>query len=303
MDASIRRIEALLSADAFAAVRLAPAFRAAAERIAAGALEQDAHLDEATRWLTKDLGRVSLYLSTLILHASLGRVSVHDLAEAAAYNETCSRGRVLAFVDYAQAAGRLSIPSGEEHWTRRPLTLHPSFLDYARERFWLELEGAALVAPEAALALEHRGDERALPAVLANSGLITVVRRDLFFRTERPLSPFLGRDVGMRVLHDWLTRQDPGRQQLLESVALNRAELSRRYHVSRAHLNQLFADAQAAGLLTTPSPDRVCFTPLLSDDLEQHFALTIQLSRLNAIAVLEACRAELREPAPDRRAL
>ena len=92
----------------------------------------------------------------------------------------------------------------------------------------------------------------------------------------------------MLVLHHFLACQRPGRDLLLETAQVSRSEISRRYEVSRAHLNKLLADAEAAGALTFKSRDRVVFDPRLSEDLEGFFGGMFQVSRLVARAVLRA---------------
>jgi hypothetical protein len=286
---SLDEVDAALSPQALEAIRSHPSFRLASQRTAAGGLEHTEAQDEVTRWLTKDLGRMSLYLAALILHATFGRVSVYNLMMAAEANGTCSRARVLAFVRYARAAGRLDLVRGEGHWTKWALRLDDSFIDYAQTRFWRELESAALVVPEAARALNHRDDARAFPAALVLAGQVTIYRRDLFLEDAERLSPFLSRAAGLQVLHEWVIRQDSVRERLMTEVVLSRRELSRRRSISRAHLNQLLAEGEAQGLLSVSAPDRVCFSPRFSEDMERHFAFTLQMQRLNALAVLSAC--------------
>lgn len=275
-----------------ARVRAHPNFRAAAESMAAKALEHTAAQDEVSRELTKDIGRTSLYFATLILEAALGKVSAYDLMASAAANQTCSRGRVLAFIELARSAGRLRVGEGPGHWTKRPLVLTPAFREFGETRLWCEIEGSALVAPEAAEALLYRTHPRAAASALVMGGHVVTLQSERLRESGERMHMFLSRDAGMRVLHEWLCSQKPGRVHLLEAAPLNRSELSRRHRISRAHLNQLLADARSEGLLSTPSPDSVVFSPVLSDAVEQHFAVLIQLCRLNARAVLDACRPE-----------
>jgi len=109
-------IEGPLSDSSLQAIRAAAGFRAVAGALACGVVELNASMDAPTRWITKDLGRTSLYVAAIIIQAILGRVSVQDLITAAHVNNICSRGRVLAFIDYTRAWGALRVPDGEAPW-------------------------------------------------------------------------------------------------------------------------------------------------------------------------------------------
>lgn len=287
---------ALLSSASLQAIRAAPGFRAVAGALARAVVELNASMDEPTRWITKDLGRTSLYAAAIIIQAILGRVSVQDLITAAHAKTICSRGRVLAFVDYTRAWGALRVPDGEAPWMTRSLELTPAFSAYASERFWREMAVIGPLAPEAALALEHRADPRAFPAALANVGRLTVLRPDLFAEPTGPLSAFLNRSAGMSVVFDWLSEQPNPRDRLLEQANLNRADLSRRYGISRVHLNTLLGEAEAAGHLRLPASDWVVVSPELSEDVERLVAKLIAIHRVSALAVLAAC-GEVEAPA------
>jgi non-ribosomal peptide synthetase component F len=91
---------------------------------------------------------------------------------------------------------------------------------------------------------------------------------------------------GMLMLYDLLASQPPDRARLLEEAPLSRAALSRRFDVSRAHVNAMLAEAGEAGLLSCPAPDRVVFSQRLSDAMERHYAQFIQLTRAAARVAL-----------------
>jgi len=136
-----------------------------------------------TRWLVKDLGRLSLYLAAQIIEAMLGRVCAHDLLVAAEMNKTCSRGRVLAFLERLEQVGWAQVSEGQDQWTRRPLIFAAPFYTYGRRRFGGALRVVAPLLPEASRALVCLDDPRALAAGLAVSGQVTVLRRDLVYDT------------------------------------------------------------------------------------------------------------------------
>ena len=272
-----------------------PEFHPTAEALAARGLAHTQAQDEAAQWLTKDVGRAALYAAALILDAMVGRVSVYDLVVAAAMNGTCSRGRVLAWVNYARSCGRLEVLPGDGHWTKHPLKLTPAFADFARTRFWRELEAAAAMLPEARAALALREDPRAFPAALAATGQAFTLRRETFQAEETRLQPFMAREAGMRLLRELICRQSNERPRFLHEVALSRRELAGRLNISRVHINTLLGDAEAQGLLSSVPAGGIVFSPELSYRVEQHFAWLLQLQVLNARVVLEACGASSTE--------
>ena len=86
----------------------------------------------------------------------------------------------------------------------------------------------------------------------------------------------------MLVLQHLLLSQSPDRAHLLQDAVLSRSDLSRRYGVSRTHINRILADAQAAGALHLGSADRVAFTPTFSLELEAFLAGQFQVMRVVA---------------------
>jgi len=280
--------DALLSDEAVAQTRAHPDFRAAIETHAAAALRAFEAQDEASRWLTRDLGRTSLYLAAAILDVDPVGLSVASLAATAAATGVASRGRVLAFVQYAQANGRLVIPPGAETWTRRQLVLRPPFFEPLRRQVQLGMNAAGMVAPEPRAALAWLKTDLAVSAAVAAAGRLLMFRPDLTRRHGARHEIFLDREGGMLVLQYFLANQRPGRDRLLEDAKLSRAEISRRLGISRAHLNKLLGDAAEAGALTFESADQVVFDPGLCEDAERYFAGMFQTTRLVARAVLRA---------------
>jgi hypothetical protein len=58
--------------------------------------------------------------------------------------------------------------------------------------------------------------------------------------------------------------------------------------VSRVHINRLLSDAAAAGLLSCPTPDRLCFSPAMSEEIELVLLVTLQTTRAAGSAALAA---------------
>ncbi len=276
----------LLSDAAVARTRQHPRFHAAAEAMAAKSVANYEALDAASRWLMSDLGRASLSWGAVILDISPQGLTAAVLANTSAANGVCSRGRAIAFLQYAQSRGFLTAAAGPEHWSRRRLTLEPAFLAPLRAQFRGLVEAAALVAPEVADALPRLQSDAGVRTAVGVATLLTATRPEL---TRNPGGPFrqifLARDGGMRVLQQLMLSQDPGRARLLEAAALSRAELARRQRVSRTHVNRLLADAQAIGALSLPTPGRVLFAPAFSDEVEDYYAGHIQFMRVLGLSL------------------
>jgi hypothetical protein len=123
--------------------------------------------------------------------------------------------------------------------------------------------------------------------VLAVSTLVTR-RPDMFnFRSTPPVAFFLDREAGMLLLLDLIGAQEPGRRRLLEAARISRSAVSRRYGVSRAHINKLLAES---GYIESVERDRVVFKPALSRAMERHFAAVFLLNYCAAQAVLSGWR-------------
>jgi hypothetical protein len=259
-DAAVRRL------------RAHPRFHEAVQVLAAVNLAEYEAQDPATRWLTSDLGRAALYVGALMWDASPMGLSVANLAAGAAATGAASRGRVLAFVQYAHQAGRIVVPPGPEPWVRRRLTLAPSFMTPLQDLVKGGLRAAALLDPEIAESLRRLSQQASLERIVRGGAQLIFDRPLLLQNPGGPFREiFVGRDGGMRVLQHLLSSQPAGRG-LLEAAEFSRSELSRRYGVSRTHINRILADAQAAGALTLLSPDRVAFSPAFSDEVEAYFA-------------------------------
>ncbi len=273
----------LLSDAAVARLRAHPRFREAVEAHAAGALAEYESQDNHERWLLKDLGRASLWLGAMILDTIPGGLTVSALAAAAAERQVCSRGRVLAFVHYALDTGRLTLSPGSEPWVRRRLVLTPAFLEPSRRRMSLQFRTVALLAPEVAAALPRLASDSVVQQSSVAAGMLLTVRPELNRNPGGPLRQiFIARDGGMRMLQHLMLRQPKVRERLLTAAPLSSAALSRRYGVSRTHVNRLLADAEAAGAVHLEGRDRVVFSEAFSDEVEAYFAGAFQCCRVIA---------------------
>lgn len=270
----------LLSDDAVMRLRGHPRFQEAAEALASDILRRYEADDPAGRWLMKDLGRAALYLASVLLDGTPAGLTVGALAGAATAGEVCSRGRVLAFVQYALASGRFVLEPGPEYWVRRRLTPTALFIEPIRQRFCGGLDAAAIVAPEVAAALPRLARDSVVRQATSALALVVRSRPELHQNPGGPLREiFIARDGGSRILQHLMLSQTPGRARLLEAAPLSRSDLSRRYGVSRTHVNRLLADAEAVGALRLDGRDRVVFSPAFSDETEAYFAGQLQVQR------------------------
>jgi AraC-like DNA-binding protein len=264
-----------------------PRFRAAVERNAAGVLAQYDRRSPTTKWLTKDLGRSQTLLRCLIIVARQGEVSLADVLARVRGGHSASESRVLRLFAAAAEAGLVTIEPPDGPWRERRITYHPAFLQLFRDRAMLEVEAAAMVAPEVRPAAAMIGRDavfwRFLAALGHHDGLPS--------ETRGPANPgvrlFLVHDAGLMMLYDLLLAQDPGRARLLDAAPFSRSRLARRFDVSRTHVTRLFEKAEAEGHLSFIGRDRVAFSAAMNADAERHFAVTFQTMRLAALAAMQ----------------
>ena len=260
---------AQLTEERFAALRAMPAFRRACEQASGDAVELFVNLDPAYQWITKDLGRAAICVTAAILHYA-GELTVQNLTAICVANTVSSPGRVNQVVRRCQEIGQFTVEDGPGIWTRRRATLGEGVLRMLHARGLSDMRASVVLAPELAPGADVMATETGAVSALMNLALVSSERRDLFtFGKKRPLNFFLDREAGMSILFDLLGAQSPDRARLLEEAPLSRYALARRYGVSRAHVNKLFAESGH----TEAIGDRVVFSQTLSDALEAHFAL------------------------------
>ena len=277
---------AQLTEERFAAVRAMPLFRRACEQASGDAVELFVKLDPAYQWITKDLGRAAICVTAGILHYA-GELTVQNLTALCVANTVSSPGRVNQVVRRCQEIGQFTIEDGPGIWTRRPATLGSDLLGMLHERGLSDMRAAMLLTPELEPGAEAMATESGAISALMNLAGVSSERRDLFtFNKKRPLNFFLDREAGMSILFDLLASQSPERSRLLEEAPLSRYALARRYGVSRAHINKLFAESGH----TEAIGDRVVFSEALSDALEAHFALVFAHNHVCARILMRGWR-------------
>jgi CRP-like cAMP-binding protein len=264
-----------------------PNFRAAVERNAGGVLHEFDRRGAAGRWLTRDRGRGSTLARTLIIFARAGEVSVADVLARTRARRTVSDGRVLRLFAAAAEAGLMGIVPPTGPWRTRRLVFRPAFLELFRRRAAVEIEAAALVAPDVSPALALIASEAMFWRFMSALG-----RYDGLAPEQRgPPNPgmllFLEHDHGLMMLYDLMLRQPLGRARLLQAAPFSRATLARRFEVSRAHVTRLFAEAEAKGHISLAEAGRVVFSPAFNEEAERHFAATFHVMRLAALEAMK----------------
>lgn len=260
---------AQLTEEAFAAIRAMPAFRRACEAASADAVRLFVDLHPAYQWITKDLGRAAIVMTAAILHYT-GELTVQNLTAACVVNTISSPGRVNQVVRRCQEIGQFTVEDGPGLWTRRRARVGPQLLTVLQERGISDMRAAVMLAPELEGGLAAMATEAGAMSAIMHLARVSAERRDLFaFAAKRPINFFLDREAGMSILFDLLASQPADRSRLLEEAPLSRYALARRYGVSRAHINKMFAESGH----TEAIGDRVRFSETLSEAFEAHFAL------------------------------
>lgn len=266
-------------AEAFASIRGHPAFRAAISELASGHLAEYSALPPAERWLTSDLGRAALTGAAMVLDAMMGGFSARQLIQAALANRTCSEGRVRLYLARAAANDFLDVDAdGTYRLSDRMHTVLKRGLETM-------LRATARLDPRLQPALAELDDRSFRGRLAMHIGLNTAARPDLFNGPDKPVVLFLGRDGGARILEQMIAAQPPGQARLLDSAPLSQRALALGAVVSRTHVARLLADGEAQGLLRVEGR-RLVVSPELSEDVERHYALVLEMTRVSAHAAL-----------------
>ncbi len=270
-----------LSPAAFLRLRRHPLFQSQVEAYCRASLAHHAGLDVIERWLVSDLGRQSLSRAMVILDAIYGEVSARALVEAARVNRTCSRGRVLAFLQRGELNGLFASDPAAPVMERR-YQLQPKFVEAMAAATIIIVQTVAKLAPEVSAAAEAIVEPRFRRRFMATLGGLSVSRRDLFAGPEMPVTLFLNRDGGERILEQLIVSQPPDRTRLLERAPVSRSSLARCAVTSRPHVRRLLEAGEDSGHLIV-SERSVTVSAVLAEDCERHFALILEIARATAL--------------------
>ncbi|MEW5687862.1 MAG: hypothetical protein AB1942_23350 [Pseudomonadota bacterium] len=264
--------------EAFAAVRAHPLFREVVETLAAENLDSYGRWTPAERWLFSDLGRAAMTGAAVVLDALQGCFSLAQLIQAARTNRTCSEGRVRHYVWRATANGFLEATPDGGYRPSDAMHAIVKVTAATMVRAVGRLDPPLATAPLHDLAFRRR--------LSLNIGLNTAARPDLFAGEDKPVLLFLARDGGTRMLEQLIIAQPAQRTRLFEAAVTSRRALAQRAFVSRIHVARLLADGADKGLLV-PDGRRVAATPQLSEDVERHYALVLEMARVSVRAALD----------------
>ncbi len=268
-----------------------PGFQAVAEAMAAAAIRHYESQEAPARWLSRDRGRWGLYVTAVVLGYLPGDLTAAALAASAEQHEVASRGRARAFVDYALKTGRLELAPGPAPWTQRSLRVMPSLLAPIRSGIGGLMDAAAPVATDLAGARGLLARDEDVSAAVVEIIQVMLAIRAAEIPPITPVDFFSAREGGLRVLEGLVTAKDPPGPGPLERATIAKAETARRFHISRAHLNLMLADAEAAGWLSHPTRQTVIVSPALREGYLRWAALQIQGLRLVAQALRRRRRA------------
>lgn len=267
------------SDEAFAAIRAHPDFRAAVEGLARENLANYAGWSISERWLLSDLGRASLSGAAMMLDALFDGFTPAHLIQSALANRTCSEGRARHYLRRALANGFLT---RDDTGTLR---LSPRMHDVMGRGIAAMMHAVARLDPGLAHLRDMTRDTQFTRRLATQMGLNTVARRDLFVGPDKPVLLFLGRDGGSRMMEQLIAAQPAGRSRLLERAPVSQRALAQGAFVSRTHVARLLADGEARGLFQAQACGMVV-APDLSEDVERHYALVLEMGRVSAHAAL-----------------
>ena len=257
------------------------------ENFARSAIDDYLGLDECFQWMMRDLGRIGIAFTAIVLHGTPEGLNAAALNAACRANGISSPGRVMGFLNRCYQYGEISTGPGPGHWTRRRLTLGHGFFQHFGRRLRDDMHALAPFAPDLSSAASLGDREDTYLHYVMCSGAMMASRPDLF-RASPTRTPYMFgmREAGLLILYDLMLSQPPDRERLLEAAPISRAALSRRFGVSRAHVNKMLSDASDAGLINCPTSDRVVFSPALSAGIERQCAEVFQLTRAAALIAL-----------------
>lgn len=275
-------LSAALSLEGLADLLAHPHLMAVGDAVARAHVLSMSEMDPETRWLNADVGRASLCVTLVMLDATVGATGAGLIASAQAYG-VCSRGRVLSFLHYAQARGRIVIPAGHEPWTQRRLIVSSSFEAPQARMTAARVRAMAGLDPALARVADRLDEPGGHKRFMAATALMMAVEPAAFAGPPTPITHFLQRDGGMDILRALTVGQPAERSRFLDIAPLSRLRLARNSNVSRTQVSRVLDEAQAAGLLTV-TKDQVVFSPELSDDALRHLAFTTRTVQLAAAA-------------------
>lgn len=261
-------LDAACGPEARAALAAHPAFRPAMERLV-GEISALYSGNRLLNRLLSDRGRNMLGLLVLYLDAlppaEGGGLTTARIVALCTSTGLCSRGRAKAMLALMRWGGYVAPAAPGEDRRVKPLMPQEKLVALQHRRWRLVFEAGSAFDPELAR-LAPRLADAAFTRVLA------VMLGGAFLAGFRPVSAamelddLVDRDGGLMVLLALLTAESTGEEP--PSIA----NLSRRFHLSRAHVLDLLRLAEEQGLVKRGARGTGCLSPLGRDALERFFA-------------------------------
>ncbi|WP_304170926.1 hypothetical protein [Phenylobacterium aquaticum] len=273
-----------------------PAFPNAARTLARAMLElgeTDRDLDS----LFKDAGRYAATLWALYLHAG-DDLTLPRLKVICARTGLLSPGRARALLQLLEHLGFVerqpAAPGGVV-----PYRATPRFLAAWRAHLYAALAAAARVEPDAVRVLDRFADPGVLRLFLRHhaEGLLAALEGDRHGEAsaEAPVfQVFFHPYAGSQILWTLMTQGEGEAFPPVRAGPLSVSALSRRFGVSRIHINRIFQEAARAGLAELGADGVVTLTGPARDQLRRIYAT--QLIQLLAAAARTAEQLDMAAP-------
>lgn len=237
-----------LSLTAVTQLRTHPAFRAAMRQSMRSSIE----LHRGGRllgWILGDRARAAFGHALMYLDATYDPADPRSGLTPGRTRELCtelglcSANRAVAILALMQVSGYVAPAESTGDGRVRRLVPTEKLQSLQRARIAGQIEALSVAIPEVRPALERLGDpafERMM--VLGFAGFFLNGVRVL--QHAEPIRLFADRSTGVVLLFDLLLQ---GWERPDDEIELSIADLSRRYGVSRVHINRLLRDAEAKG--------------------------------------------------------
>ncbi|MDQ0465180.1 hypothetical protein QO010_002964 [Caulobacter ginsengisoli] len=257
------------------ALRAHPRFAEAARRAARASAElyrTDALMFRALR----DTSRWVCAVWALYLDATEGGLTHARLRDLCVEANLLSPGTAYAVLIQLRVIGYVELlPYAIDDARMRAYRPTARMMEAFRRRMRQDVEGAAMLDPSVAAALDRWDEPRVFQALVRRLG--EGIRASARVHdAERPsLHLFARRTAGMPALYNLLSQAAPDDDfPPRRPIAINLADLSRRCSVSRTHMLRLLRDVEATGFLEPgPRPGEAVMTDFMREEVETFYAL------------------------------
>lgn len=203
-------------------------------------------------------------------------LTVSRIQDACERLGVASRGRVYAFLKMMELGNYIQTQPGADRRTRR-LVPSPQFVEHLDTIVKAMLEGADIVLADPICAARYT-DPAVRRRFIQAAGL-DILAGFAPWNHYEDMRPFTARDGGFHIISVILQQAGAFDHDIAggKHVSVSLADLARRHNLSRSHLRQLLADAEAHGLiiLENPATYNIVLTPRLIAVYRAHVALLL----------------------------